>query len=93
VETYADKLAIFSPLDQLSDAAALGDVKAVKFLRDSLASCSTGGDAALYDAIHDVFYISGKWVRGLLDHETAVPLIQVAVDRALAVMSAHQAAA
>jgi hypothetical protein len=43
---------------QLSDAAALGDVKAVKFLRDSLISCSTGGDSALYDAIHDVFYIS-----------------------------------
>jgi hypothetical protein len=34
VETYADKLAIFSLLDQLSAAAALGDVKAVKFLRD-----------------------------------------------------------
>ena len=35
----ADKLAIFGLLDQLSDAAALGDVKAVKFLRDSLISC------------------------------------------------------
>jgi hypothetical protein len=93
VETYADKLAIFSLLDQLSDAAILGDVKAVKFLRDSLIACSTGGDSALYDAIHDVFYISGKFVRGLLDRETAVPLIQVAVDRALAVMAAHQAAA
>ena len=58
METYADKLAIFGLLDQLSDAAALGDVKAVKFLRDSLISCSTGGDGALYDAIHDVFYIS-----------------------------------
>jgi hypothetical protein len=93
VETHIDKLAIFSLLDQLSDAAALGDVKAVKFLRDSLISCSTGGDTALYDAIHDVFYISGKLVCGLLDRETAVPLIQVAVDRAVAVMSAHQAAA
>jgi hypothetical protein len=50
----------FSLLDQLSDAAALGYVEAVKFLRDSLISCSTGGDSALYDAIHDVFYISGK---------------------------------
>jgi hypothetical protein len=93
VETYADKLAIFSLLDQLSDAAALGDVKAVKFLRDGLITCSTGGDGALYDAIHDVFYISGKWVRGLLDRETAVPLIQVACDRALAAVAAHQAAA
>jgi hypothetical protein len=93
VETYADKLAIFGLLDQLSDAAALGDVKAVKFLRDSVISCSTGGDSALYDAIHDVFYISGKWVRGMLDQETAIPLIQVAVDRALAVMERRQAAA
>jgi len=93
VETYADKLAIFSLLDQLSDAAALGDVKAVKFLCDSLTSCSTGGDIALYDAIHDVFYVSGKFVRGMLDQETAKPLIQVAVDRALAVMEAHRAAA
>ena len=93
METYADKLAIFSLLDQLSDAAALGDVKAVKFLRDSLVSCSTGGDSALYDAIHDVFYISGKWIRGMLDQETAIPLTQVAIDRALAVMERHQAAA
>jgi hypothetical protein len=93
VETYADKLAIFSFLDQLCDAVALGDVKAVKFLRDGLISCSTGGDSALYDAIHDVFYISGKWLRGMLDKETAIPLIQVAVDRTLAVMERHQAAA
>jgi len=93
VETYADKLAIFGLLDQLSDAAALGDVKAVKFIRDSLISCSTGGDNALYDAIHDVFYVSGKWVRGMLDRETAQSLIQVAVDRALAVVESHRAAA
>ena len=93
METYADKLAIFSLLDQLSDAAALGDLKAVKFLSDGLISCSTGGDSTLYDAIHDVFYISGKWVRGMLDSDTAKPLIQVAVDRALAVMEAQRAAA
>jgi len=93
VESYADKLAIFGLLDQLSDAAALGDVKAVKFLGDSLISFSTGRDSALYDAIHDVFYISGKWVRGMLDRETAQPLIQVAVDRALAVVESHRAAA
>jgi len=93
VETYADKLAIFGLLDQLGDAAALGDVKAVKFLRDGLISCSTGGDSALYDAIHDVFYISGKWVRGMLDQETAQPLIQVAVDRTLAVLESHREAA
>jgi hypothetical protein len=42
-------------------------------------------------AIHDVFYISGKWVRGMA--ELAKPLIQVAVRSALAVIEAHQAAA
>jgi hypothetical protein len=68
-------------------------VKAVKFLRDALISCSTGGDSALYDAIHDVFDISDKWVRGILDKETAQPLIQVAVDRAIAALEAHRAAA
>jgi hypothetical protein len=93
VETYADKIAIFSLLDQLSDAVALGDVKAVKFLRDALISCSTGGDSALYDAIHEVFYVSGKWVRGMLDQESAKPLIQVSVDRALAAVASHRAAA
>jgi hypothetical protein len=40
-----------------------------KFLRDSLISCSSGGDDALYDAI------SGKWVRGMIDQESAKPLI------------------
>jgi len=54
---------------------------------------STGGDSALYDAIQDVFYISGKWVRVMLDRETAQPLIQVAVDRAFAVVESHRAAA
>ena len=71
----------------------MGDVKAVKFLRDSLVSCSTGGDSALYGAIHDVFFISDKWVRGMLDQESAKPLIQVAVDSANVVMAAHRAAA
>ena len=67
METYADKLAIFGLLDQLSDAAALGDVKAVKFLRDSLISC--------------------------FHRRRQRSVIQVAVDRALAAIERHQAAA
>lgn len=78
-----NKLVLFRLLDQLEGATTRSDLAAVNSLRGKLILCPTSGDERNDVAIDHVFYVSGKWARGMIHERVAKPLLCVEIERAI----------